>query len=310
MWFSKTNFPVEGKTALIVGASQGIGVNLAERLYEKNCSTILVARTESKLQHQIQNIKEKYPESSAKISYAVADVSNYDECTRLWRTIDPADPDILFCCAGSSIPKLFQDLTKVDIELGIDINYKTVINVVHTGFKHALSNNTDNLEPHNFKKRSVVLFSSVVSFFPFIGYSQYAPMKSAIESLSIILRQELSPYNYRVTCVFPGNFQSEGFEEEQKTKPDITKKIEGPSNPIPGDECARLIMDQLEKGYDSITTDFIGWFLGCSVLGISSPRQWGFFQILVSFIVLLIAPIANWFINRDIKNSFKKTKKE
>ena len=61
-----------------MGASQGIGVNLAERLYEKNCSTILVARTESKLQHQIQNIKEKYPESSAKISYAVADVSNYD----------------------------------------------------------------------------------------------------------------------------------------------------------------------------------------------------------------------------------------
>lgn len=271
MWFSKTNFPVEGKTALIVGASQGIGVNLAERLYEKNCSTILVARTESKLQHQIQNIKEKYPESSAKISYAVADVSNYDECTRLWQTIHPADPDILFCCAGSSIPKLFQDLTKVDIELGIDINYKTVINVVHTGFKHALSNNTDNLEPHNFKKRSVVLFSSVVSFFPFIGYSQYAPMKSAIESLSIILRRELSPYNYRVTCVFPGNFQSEGFEEEQKTKPDITKKIEGPSNPIPGDECARLIIDQLDKGYDSITTDFIGWFLGCSVLGISSP---------------------------------------
>ena len=85
-------------------------------------------------------------------------------------------------------------------------------------------------------------------------------MKSAIESLSIILRQELSPYNYRVTCVFPGNFQSEGFEEEQKTKPDITKKIEGPSNPIPGDECARLIIDQLDKGYDSITTDFIGWF--------------------------------------------------
>ena len=149
-----------------MGASQGIGVNLAERLYEKNCSTILVARTESKLQHQIQNIKEKYPESSAKISYAVADVSNYDECTRLWRTIDPADPDILFCCAGSSIPKLFQDLTKVDIELGIDINYKTVINVVHTGFKHALSNNTDNLEPHNFKREASYCSAQSSAFSP------------------------------------------------------------------------------------------------------------------------------------------------
>ena len=184
-------------------------------------------------------------------------MSNYDECTRLWQTIHPADPDILFCCAGSSIPKLFQDLTKVDIELGIDINYKTVINVVHTGFKHALSNNTDNLEPHNFK-REASYCSAQSSAFSLYRLLAICPMKSAIESLSIILRQELF-HTTIVTCVFL-NFQSEGFEEEQKTKPDITKKIEGPSNPIPGDECARLIIDQLDKGYDSITTDFIGWF--------------------------------------------------
>ncbi|EMG50176.1 KSR1 3-ketodihydrosphingosine reductase TSC10 [Candida maltosa Xu316] len=307
MWFSKSNFPVEGKTALLVGASQGIGVDLGERLYQANCSVILVARTESKLQEQVQRLEKTSPKSAAKASYHVADVSDYNECVKLWDSIAPSDPDIIFCCAGSSIPKLFQDLTPKDINSGLDINYKTAINIAHTGLKHVLSKNT---QPSEFKKRHIILFSSVVSFFPFIGYSQYAPMKSAIESLSIILRQELSAYNYRVSCIFPGNFQSEGFEQEQKTKPDITKTIEGPSNPIPGHECADLIIDQLSKGYDTVTTDVVGWILGCTALRVSLPRQWGFLQVLVGFVISIIAPIVNWVINRDIRNFFSKKKIE
>ena len=61
MWFSKTNFPVEGKTALIVGASQGIGVNLAERLYEKNCSTILVAEQNQSYNTKFKTSKKNTP---------------------------------------------------------------------------------------------------------------------------------------------------------------------------------------------------------------------------------------------------------
>ncbi|RCK66366.1 3-ketodihydrosphingosine reductase TSC10 [Candida viswanathii] len=308
MWFSKSNFPIDGKLAIVIGASQGVGADLAAKLYSQNCSVILVARTESKLQQQVTRIKQAHPKSTAKASYAVADVSKYDECVNLWESIHPEDPDIIFCCAGSSIPKLFQDLTERDINLGLDINYKTAINVVHTGFKHVLAKHTR--KDGEFKKRHVILFSSVVSFFPFIGYAQYAPMKAALQSLSIVLRQELAPYNYRVSCVFPGNFQSEGFEEEQKTKPEITKKIEGPSNPIPGDECAEMIIDQLRKGYDTITTDTVGWILGTSSLGVFLPRQWGFFQVIIGFVILIIGPIVRWVINRDIRNSITKKKQE
>ena len=57
MWFSKSNFPIEGKTAIIIGASQGVGADIASKLYSKNCSVILVARTESKLQQQVSRIK-------------------------------------------------------------------------------------------------------------------------------------------------------------------------------------------------------------------------------------------------------------
>lgn len=295
MWFSKGHFNPKGKLAVIIGASQGVGADLALKLYERGCSVIIVARTEKKLIQQVERIEKENKDNT--ISYIAKDVSKYSECVSLWKAIE-SDPDYIFCCAGSSIPKLFQDLTEDDISSGVTTNYNTAINVVQTFVKKVSGDRVH-------KQRHIIFFSSVVSFFPFIGYSQYAPLKAAIQSLSTILRQELKPFNFRVSCIFPGNFLSEGFAQEQLTKPEITKTIEGPSDPILGEECAEMIIDRLAKGYDTITTDFIGWFLSCSVLGML-PRQWGFFQVIMSFVLLIIAPIVNWLMNSDIKKFYKK----
>lgn len=306
MLFTNNEIHAEGKLALIVGASQGLGADLALKLYQQNCSVILVARTETKLVAQIERIQSSIPESNASLSYKCCDASNYEDCVNLWSELvidQQQDPDFIFCCAGSSVPKLFSDLTAKDFAIGINTNYNTALNITHTGFKQVLAQ-FPNVPCDQFKKRHVIFVSSVVSFYPFIGYSQYAPLKSAIQSLSTILRQELGPFNYRVSCVFPGNFQSVGYEEEQKTKPSITKSIEGSSKPISGEDCADIILGKLNGGYDTVTTDFIGWLLGCSVLGVL-PRSWGFFQIIISFIFLIIAPIANWVVYRDVLQFFK-----
>jgi short-subunit dehydrogenase len=302
MYFSKSHFQPQGKCALVVGASQGLGAELGRQLYARGCTVILVARTEAKLKSVVAEIeKEKFEAGDPKALYIAADVSKYDQCLQLWQQVDERglDPDFIFCCAGSTVCKLFEDLTGADLAQGVNINYMTALNVTHSGFRHVLSKGA--IE----KKRHVIFFSSIVSFFTFAGYSQYAPLKSALESLSISLRHEMGPYGYRISCVFAGNFASEGFAEEQKTKPQITKDIEGPSKPIPTEECAEIVIDRLSKGYDSITTHTIGWLLGCSVLGMR-PRQWGFFQIIVSFLFLLIAPIANWVIYRDVEKYYKK----
>ncbi|CUM64474.1 uncharacterized protein PRCAT00002078001 [Priceomyces carsonii] len=311
MWFSKSHFQSERKTALIIGASQGVGASLALKLYKEKCNVILVARTESKLIPQVEKIKREVGEGPQNATYITCDVSDYTQCCNMWNeliNVREKDPDFIFCCAGSATPKLFNDLTEDELSSGISTNYNTAVYVVHTGFKKILEKYSL-VKASHFKKRHIIFFSSVVSFFPFIGYGQYAPMKAAIESLSIILRQELGPYNYRVSCVFPGNFQSEGYEEEQRTKPEITKKIEGSSHPISADDCACLIIDKLSKGYDTITTDFIGWFLGCSVLGVL-PREWSFFQVFVGLLFLIIYPIVNYSISHDISSYFKSRDKE
>lgn len=310
MWWTKSHFKPKGKSALVVGGSQGLGADIALRLYEQGATVILVSRTESKLKGQVERIvnlagHKLNADGKVAIDYIPCDVSVYENCELLWRelmSIRAIDPDFIFCCAGASTPKLFSDLTGKEIAQGLTVNYSTAINVVHSGFKAVL---IDNLE----KERHVILFSSVTASYPFIGYGQYAPAKAALLSLSIILRQELAPFNYRVSCVFAGSFVSEGYMEEEKTKPAITKKIEGPSPPISSLECCDVVLDQLSKGYDSVFTDFIGWFLASSVLG-THPRCWGAVQVVMSFFFLLVGPIVEFFTYRDIHSFFKKRSQE
>lgn len=304
MWFTKTHLPTEGKLALITGASQGLGAELASKLYERNCSVIMVARTETKLKHQIDEIKQKHGEK-ATIEYITTNVSDYDECVKLWDLLADKnqDPDYFFCCVGGAVCKLFPDLSKEELKTGIQSNYLSTLNPIHTGVKSVLkANRTKNRK--EFKRRHVILISSVAAVYPLIGYCQYGPLKSALLSLSFTLRQELMEYNYRVSCVLPGNFASEGFEIEERTKPSITKTIEGSSVPISVSKCADLVLNGLDRGYDIVYTDLIGWVLGSASLG-ANPRVLGFLQVIVSFIFLIIAPIANLVVNNDIKNFFK-----
>lgn len=306
MWFLKSHLPTEGKLALITGASQGLGAELASKLYLRNCSVIMVARRESKLIEQIERIKQLHGDKqNTSIDYITTNVSDYDDCVKLWDSLADKnqDPDYFFCCVGGAICKLFPDLSKEELENGIQSNYVSSLNPIHSGVKLVLKIN-QNKTRKEFKQRHIILMSSVAGVYPLIGYSQYGPLKTALLSLSFTLRQELMAYNYRISCVLPGNFASEGFEEEEKTKPVITKKIEGLSVPISVSECADKVLNGLDRGYDIVYTDFIGWVLGSASLG-AHPRVLGLFQVIVSFIFLLIAPVASMVVNSDISSFFK-----
>ena len=81
-------FRSKGKTALIVGASQGLGAKLALMLHQQECNVTLVARTESKLVQQVQDISDAdVSANDASINYIPCDVSNYHACEQLWNTL-------------------------------------------------------------------------------------------------------------------------------------------------------------------------------------------------------------------------------
>lgn len=133
-------------------------------------------------------------------------------------------------------------------------------------------------------KGKIIFVGSVLSFFGFVGYSGYAPAKSAVRGewkqssrghrspltqaeaaasldltnpdtrllllpqnaslsgLADTLRNELLMYGIDVHAFFPGNFYSPGFEEEQKCKPEITKKIEEADEGTTPEKCAESLI--------------------------------------------------------------------
>jgi 3-dehydrosphinganine reductase len=91
----------------------------------------------------------------------------------------------------------------------------------------------------------LALVSSTVGYMSFLGWASYAPGKQALRGswafplpvgptdgimagLADTLQSELMLYpGISVHIYFPGSILTPGFEEEQKSKPQITKEIDG-----------------------------------------------------------------------------------
>lgn len=72
------------------------------------------------------------------------------------------------------------------------------------------------------------------------------------------LRSELQLYGITVHCYFAATILSPGLENENKTKPTLTKEIEGTDEGQTPDRCATWMVQGLEQGYFSITDGLIG----------------------------------------------------
>ncbi|SCU86997.1 LADA_0E01398g1_1 [Lachancea dasiensis] len=276
-------FSLNNQVIVIAGGSQGLGKEFARKFFQEgsNNTVVVVSRSRTKLQKAVCDItgeKESLEltngfrtttNGASSLVYAVCDLAEYEQVEKLQELLESCSlvPTIVKLCAGGSTPGLFKDLKGHDLELGVKVNYMTCVNLAHVAVRH-------------WPCAHLVFFSSEVAFFPFIGYSQYAPLKQSIKALVAILRQECP--QQRISCVYPGNFDSEGYVLENQTKPSITKEIEGASDAIPCEECSNRIVRFLKWGYDDITTDFIGWFLMCTDMGLNKqnnvsigwPLQW------------------------------------
>jgi len=104
----------------------------------------------------------------------------------------------------------------------------------------------------------IVFVSSVVGLATFAGYAAYSPSKFAIRALADTLRNELKIYNISTHCYFPGTILSPGFAEEEKTKPQITKNIEGSDTPSTPAQSAQTLIKGLSANNYHIASDLLG----------------------------------------------------
>ncbi|KAI1331218.1 short-chain dehydrogenase [Xylariaceae sp. FL0255] len=273
--WSKNHMPVDGKTVLITGASEGMGRSVARQLAAKGANVILVSRSAKKLEEAMAEARAaaRNPQTQ-RFHYLTADVSLPDYAPALlaeaveWNNGQPLD--IVWCVAGMSTPDFWIEAPLSLTRKQMDINFWGTAEMAHAILRLWCAPDA----PVVPEPKHLIFTSSVVAFLPVVGYGPYTPAKSALRGLADTLSQELElyPQKVKVHVVYPGSISSPGFERENKTKPDITLIIEDGDPVQTPDEVASKAISGLESGHFFITVAFLGHVLRWGALG-GSPRN-------------------------------------
>lgn len=182
-----------GKTALITGASRGIGEATARLLAERGAHVVLFARSSG----DIERIADEINSAGGSASFVTGDVSQFGDLTKAVEQCVSArgNIDILVNNAGLIDP--IARLTDSDPEEWanvVDVNYKGV----YFGLRAAL--------PVMEKQRSgvVVNISSGAATGALEGWSHYCSTKAAVLSLTKCADKEMYDKGIRVVGLSPG----------------------------------------------------------------------------------------------------------
>ena len=187
-----------GKTALITGASKGIGRKIAEVFAQQGAN---VAFTYLSSVEQGLALEEELKTNGTQIKGYRSDASKFDEAEKLINSIveDFGGLDIVVNNAGITKDGLLMRMTEENWDDVININLKSVFNITKAASKPMM------------KKRNGVFInmSSVVGVQGNAGQSNYAASKSGIIGFSKSISKELGSRNIRTNVVAPGFIKTE-----------------------------------------------------------------------------------------------------
>ncbi len=189
------------KTALITGASGGLGVHFANRLAKSRYNLLLVARDEEKL-HNIKRLLESV--YSVKVDTFVQDLSQPDaaEAIRAFTTEQKLQIDVLINNAGFGDFGTFADCDWKKQEEMIQVNCTALLQLTKCFLKPMI------------RRRSgkILNVASMAAFQPGPLMSVYYATKAFVLSFTEALSVELRGTGVTVTALCPGPTQT-GFEE-------------------------------------------------------------------------------------------------
>ena len=224
--------PAPDRTAVVTGASSGIGAEIARDLVRRGHQVVLVARTESKLQELAAELGAGAHVLAADLSDRAARAALPDRIAELGLT-----PDLLVNNAGLSTlgpvhrsdPEAELRMVEVDVVAVVDLCSRFLPGMVERG------------------TGAVLNVASTAAFQPLPGQAGYGAGKAFVLSYSQSLSGELKGTGVAVTVLCPGPVdtgfgEAAGFTKEQadETLPAFMW--------IPAERVAREALDGLASG--------------------------------------------------------------
>ena len=189
---------LHGKTALITGASRGIGRAIALLFAEHGCD---IAFTYHSSDEAAQSLCLLLQEKGVRTLSIKSDAADYDAAHQVVQQVIEhfAQIDILVCNAGITRDTLLMRMTEQQWDEVIHSNLKSVFNYCHA------------VTPQMMRQRSgnIIALSSVVGINGNAGQVNYAASKAGIIGLIKSLSKELGSRNIRANAIAPGFIQTD-----------------------------------------------------------------------------------------------------
>lgn len=189
---------LEGKIALITGASKGIGRKIAEKFAEHGAD---VAFTYLSSVEKGEALEQELQSFGTKVKGYRSDASKFEEAEKLIEDIvaDFGSLDIVVNNAGITKDGLLMRMSEENWDDVLNINLKSVFNVTKAASKVMMKN----------RKGSFINMSSVVGVQGNAGQANYAASKAGIIGFSKSIAKELGSRNIRTNVVAPGFIRTE-----------------------------------------------------------------------------------------------------
>jgi NAD(P)-dependent dehydrogenase (short-subunit alcohol dehydrogenase family) len=201
---------LEGKAALVTGASKGIGRGIAAAFASEGASVFLCARGEDRLAEAAREI-EKASGARGAVGFRASDVSDPEDAALLIQSALERFPNLSILVNNASILGKRATLADLDVPTWdevLRVNTSSLFYVTRTLIPHLLS----------LGEGSIVNVSSSVGRKGKAHWGAYAVSKFGLEGFTQVLAAELEPSGIRVNSVNPGatrtDMRAEAYPDE------------------------------------------------------------------------------------------------
>jgi 3-hydroxy acid dehydrogenase/malonic semialdehyde reductase len=196
---SKSFKVMNAKTALITGATSGIGAACAHTFAQQGYRLILVGRRSDLLEQNGRHLADKY---AIEVQTLVADVRDKKQLSEVLEGL-PTDwkkVDVLVNNAGLS-----QGLDPID--QGDTDDWDTMIDTNVKGLLYVTKIVSNWMIPH--KSGHIINIGSIAGKEVYPNGNVYCASKHAVDALNKGMRMDLLPHNIKVTAINPGMVETE-----------------------------------------------------------------------------------------------------